>query len=176
MNSWSKTLADYISRFEEKFRCKPKLLPITPCEAKVMMEGAENYYKNADPCSPNQIFNIEAWQSPWADMARERALKLSPNEFWLISTASAPLAAYSEWRDTATESLHCKLAAYIMADITEIKLNVECDALGWLKRKLHIEKWWPVKKQEFTVQGTVLYPFLQVQMPYEKHVVKLELK
>ena len=80
-----------------------------------------------------------------------------------------------EWQDIIKDRLKTEWFYRIYADDTEISHTFECDSWKWLKEKLHVTKWFPIKTKTIKIDGKVLYPKLNIQFPHNTHTVKFKI-
>lgn len=68
--------------------------------------------------------------------------------------------------------LRRRLEAHIVADVTRLDIALEWDIWAKLKRKLRVTKWFPIKHRVVAIDGRVLYPYLTVNLPHNRHHVQ----
>jgi len=81
----------------------------------------------------------------------------------------------NEYQDYISGKLKTELFYRLYADDTVISHTFECDPWKWIKEKLHLTKWFPVKFKTIKIDGKVLYPKLNIKFPHNTHAVKFKI-
>lgn len=121
---------------------------------------------------PPKIFGIDTFETPFADEMRARQIDIPVTQV----DESAEFSEYEEIlsQDYNRRLVRYRLRAHICHDTTEIKLTFEWDVLAKFKRKFRLTKWFPIKTRTATIEGRVLYPYLKVTLPHNKHHVQFK--
>lgn len=65
------------------------------------------------------------------------------------------------------------LESKICSNTQTVAVEVVADAFESLKlRWPKIQKWWPLKKKSVALEAKVLYPYLDIRLPFNTHFVK----
>lgn len=121
-----------------------------------------------------QIFGHNTWDTPYGDEIRDRCNSIDLPVILFEESATVDKAAYrfTETFD-AQGYLRARLDRHIATDDTEISVEVYCDPWRAIKERFKwISRRWPVRTQTVKIDGRVLYPYLTVQFPYNRHTVK----
>jgi hypothetical protein len=78
-----------------------------------------------------------------------------------------------QYRDYAKNELVMGIRAHVLCETTHVEVTHEWDYFAWLKRLLRVTKRFPIKSKKVKIDGRVIYPYLKVSLPGDKHVVKL---
>lgn len=118
--------------------------------------------------APPKIFDIDVFETPFGMDMRHRQIDVPVTRI----VESTDVSYYHECvtnDDPDKCRIHRRLIAHICHDTTEIKLTFEWDCFAKFKRALRITKWWPVKTRTAVIEGRVLYPYLKISLPHNKH-------
>lgn len=148
---------------------EPAFIPLTREEFQIISTDCgpctrtERFMVDVSPT----VFGIDTFETPFAEDMRHRQIDIP-----VIQIAEGHnISNFAEVvsKDASRDYLHRRLIAHICHDTTEIKLTFEWDILAKFKRKFRLTKWWPVKTRTVILEGRVLYPYLKVSLPRNKH-------
>jgi hypothetical protein len=169
------TIYKYINEYKS-YLISPKYIPLTRNEMQELIDNNTTQYNHIDA----KINNISVVESAFAVEKRayqEKSLKaynftiLEENDLYPHDIDME----IREYQDHITEKLKTELFYRIYTDDTELSHTFECDPLKWLKEKLHITNWFPVKTKTIKIDGKVLYPKLNIPFPHNTHTVKFKI-
>lgn len=171
MNGTPSKLREWIVKFRMKHGEDPKVIHVTANECDEVANDAICYVPIRD--NPHtRLFGIEADVKLWAESVRERQLKVGmcrmeeslfvPKDDWSFRTIP----------DMLRDRLAMQMEVKLLQDVTELTVTLECDAWATWKRALRLVKWFPIRTRQVKIQGQVLYPYLKVQLPFNRHTVK----
>lgn len=119
------------------------------------------------------IAGMENFETPYAEEIRSRiVLERMPYVSEIPTEQFALQLEASQWRDFVMDRQIHGLKAMICADTTHIDVTLEWDIWARWKRWLRLTRWWPVKTRTVRIDGRVLYPYLKVSLPQNRHHVK----
>lgn len=173
INELQKWLYSYVNQFG----CNPKVILVTKSELRdVKHESGTmmNYAVRND--LPNQIFGIDAHHTGYATEMRARQLSfplVQISQDWMQDGFSMTLERHeNDVRRTMVE----RLIAHVASEVTHLDVTIECDPWRWIKKLVSklIRRPIPIRRTIVRIDGRVLYPSLNVVLPHERHVVKLQ--
>lgn len=65
-----------------------------------------------------------------------------------------------------------RLDAFVLGENSKLEFQIEADPWSKVKRWLRLTRWFPVLKVTVHVDCKVLYPFIKVTLPHNRHTVK----
>lgn len=158
----------------------PKHIPVTKHEFREAINSVSVVgYSSLKPeqLKKPEIFGIPIHETPYGRLARE---KIIDNPFVVIEeTNEVNLLEVTKMEDNDGYFQRLKLAleAKVMANTTELEVKVNCDPLESIKLKFKwLERWFPIKTQTVKISGLVLYPYLNIDFPANRHSVQFFVK
>lgn len=165
--STASNIADWIYS-RKKQGMEPKIVPVTREEILDIRTDVLHNLPTKEWFKPAQIHGVEAWQTPYAPEIRHRTADLE--NFTFISEQTIDeLSIITESRtDVVYGRMVQRLKVDLIQDTTQIDITLEWD--HWAK----VKKWLKLKPKTKTVRidGKVLYPYLKVQLPNNRHNVR----
>lgn len=175
------TMASILSKIKDFIyhckRCGQEIgfIPVTRADViAVASEGTLERPKFGEP-KPNKIFGLEVWKTEYAlaIMERIKTIDLPVCRYSEAATLDLSNCQISKHEDLVIGQLRYQMEHHICADDTHLIVTFECDPWAALKKRW---KWfgrrWPVKQTHVKVDGKVLYPYLNVTFPLNRHTVK----
>lgn len=149
----------------------PAFVPLTREEFDVIVSGFPPYTRTERFIvdSPPKLFGIDVFSTPFAEGMRQRQIDLPVTQ---ISEGHN----ISNWAETVNKEasrdyLNRRLTAHICHDTSMLSLTFEWDSLAKIKRKFRLTKWFPVRTRTVKIEGRVLYPYLKISLPHNRHRV-----
>lgn len=157
----------FVFGFQSNHGEKPGFIPITKVE---QMEVARDSILCSYPLPPgtNKILGIDIFDTPFAQPMRMRQIDMP-----LTRLAECADALYynAEISKELVQGMFYRLNARIVSDISAVAVTFEFDPWAKIKRFLRITKWFPVRQRTVTIDCVVLYPYIKVALPHNKHHV-----
>lgn len=154
--------------------CEPEFVPITRDE---LLEIKSDFVPMI-PADPNRdrICGIEPFVTPFAEEMRVRQVELGCVPF--VSECSVTEAEISRqlWDDELSLVQRRRLEMMVCADTTHIDVTLEWDIWARWKRWLRLTRWFPVRTRTVRIDGRVLYPYLKVSLPQNRHHVRFAIR
>ena len=164
----------WLAEFECKWGEPPKDIPITKAEKLDITSDSFTRMTCAIAPKRDELFGVETDLSPFADSIRQRRLEIYVGqclcEYSFEDILKGNLEFISFERPDITRQVR-QLKLRVLTDHTVVRITLECDPFAWLKRMLHITKWFPVKQITRDINCEVLYPLCKVTLPHNKHTV-----
>lgn len=148
----------------------PAFVPLTREEFSVAVSDCP-YYTRTESFrvgAPPKLFDVDVFLSPFAEEIRQRQIDLP------VLQLSETARITDGYMDTHDKALRHRLHAFICHDTTKLILTFEWDCWANFKRKFRLTKWFPVRTRTVTIEGRVLYPYLKVSLPHNKHHVQFQ--
>lgn len=181
-----KTLLEQLHHWRCKFLKKgedPKFIPMTRDEFQIISTDfgsytqTERFRSTCEPCVAavigQKLFGYDVFDSPFAIEMRARQIDVP-----LTRIAESTDVSYYHEYVTSNDPDKCRIKRRLIAtlchDTTNITLTFEWDCFTKFKRTLRITKWFPIKTRTATIEGRVLYPYLKVSLPHNKHHVQFK--
>lgn len=167
------SLLEQLCRWRHKFLEQmkdPAFVPLTREEFDVVVSSSPPYTRTERFIvdSPPKLFGIDVFSTPFAESMRQRQVDIP-----VAQVSETVNVATGSWcSETIQDYVQKRLTAYICHDTTSLKLTFEWDPLAAFKRKLRITKWFPIKTRTVTIDARVLYPYLKLSLPHNRHRVK----
>ena len=149
-----------------KFGAAPKIAPWTMDEREEVKQQADFFCWHKADEEASQLYGMNMYATPYADVIRAR----------IVEHSVTPPTNENLEVDCYLDALKRRLSAKIATDISHVCVTVEYDPWSKIKRALRLTKYFPIKTQSFVIEGTVIYPYLKVNFPSERHHIKLRLK
>jgi hypothetical protein len=130
----------------------------------------------ASEATHNEVFGMGVFESPFAEEMRCRQVEMERVPFIAEVSVDETLATWRTFRDDVDCHLRRQLEAHICTDITAIEVTMEWDIWARWKRWLRLTRWFPVKTRTVKIDGRVLYPYLKVSLPQNRHHVRFALR
>lgn len=167
-------LYNQLQRWRRKFLeqgSDPSFVPLTREEFSVAVSDCRPYTRTERFIvdAPPQLFGIDAFETPYAEEMRQRQIDVPVCQ---ISETVDIASSDSYLREVIKKNTQHRLTAFICHDTTKLTLTFEWDTLAKFKRKFRLTKWFPVRTRTVTIEGRVLYPYLKVSLPHNKHHVQ----
>ncbi len=122
------------------------------------------------------LFGLPVVVTPYAEQIRTRQIEL-PRAVYVQETAcSEDCYRESNFLDNVRHDMRMRIERAVCADTTEITLTHEWDPLAWWKRKLHLTRWFPINQKTVVLDCKILYPHINVRLPFNNHTVKIAIK
>lgn len=156
---------------------EPAFIPLTREEIEILKDryvGDEKGYFIGD-ISP-KMFGLEAQETSYAVLQRQRMLTMPVTRLAEVDRVDLSFEYVRDVDHECARYLHRRMVARICTDTTQLLIRLEWDILAKFKRALRITKWFPVKWRTVAIQGTVLYPYLNVTLPHNRHVVQFAVR
>lgn len=154
---------------------KPSFIPITRTEKVELMSQADMVYTVVKP-DTNQILGIDAFETPFASAMRIRQLDMSLSRIAECAAGEALFHNSEITQRTLVNGMFRILEAKVVSDVSALNVSFEWDPFARIKRLLRITKWFPVKQRTVTIDCRVLYPYIKVQLPHNRHHVQFSTK
>lgn len=161
-----------------KMQCdnrEPAFVPLSRDEIVSIYSSADAYVK-ADPRpTRDRVMGIDVFTTPFAEEMRQRQVEMSMIQ--LAESVEIDTTAFrmESHQNHITGNMIRRLSARICCDTTKIMVTMEWDSIAWLKRKTGLSKWWKVKQRTVEIEGRVLYPYLKLSLPANRHHVTFAL-
>ena len=125
--------------------------------------------------SPMSLMNVEVQPHDFAAQIRNRQIEL-PRAVY-VSEIVVDESQYKSVEDRvyAHRQVRLSLERYICHDDAELEMTFVWDPWEWWKKKLHLTRWFPVKERTVHFDTRILYPHLNVRLPYNEHHVKVKI-
>lgn len=133
---------------------------------------------NGLSCKNGELYGIPYYISHYGEEKREYQEKsLKSCNFTMLKEVDRDylLPKFDYIFNDLKNQFQLELKAQLLTDDTEISHTFECDPWKWIKEKLHITKWFPIKTKTIKIDGRVLYPKLNIQFPHNTHTVKFKI-
>lgn len=169
------TLRRWQIRFHSQTGPKPPFIPLTQEELFVIKFPSNpndvGYY-TGNYKGETAIFGTEVFESPFGAEMRDRQVKMPVEHVCIADKTSVGLnLTLDTHRDPQLNILYRRLSAHVCKDTTKLAATFEFDPWATFKRKLRITRWFPVKSRTIEIEGRVLYPYLNITFPCNKHHV-----
>ena len=130
------------------------------------------------PCKEqeNSILGIPFDESHYAKEIRARQIEIPMMRIAEVEKFDPMYSMEFTRGDHPFGTVSRRAMANVLGETTHIMISVESDCLSWLKRLLGLAKWWPIKNRTVSVDGRVLYPFLKIQLPHNRHSVRFMIR
>lgn len=153
--------------------CKtdPAFLPLTREEVEEVKRNAVFYTppgNSFDPGKPDTIYGMPLHLTHYA--VEQRARQLTVPFLHLQEVVTPEIVTRFDHECWVT-----KFTARICAETTSLKVCFEWDRWASVKRFLRITKWFPIQTRTVLIDGRVLYPFLKVGLPHNRHYTQFKL-
>lgn len=172
--SINETIHRWLSGLSEK-GCKhePAFLPLTREEVREVTRDAVFYTPPGevfDHSSPTKIYGMPVHETCFAEEQRARQLTVP---FLHLEETSSLSLEYSVRECVERMRLH--LSQRICAETTTLRVTFEWDPWASVKRALRLTRWFPVSTRTALIDGRVLYPYLKVGLPHNRHYTQFKL-
>jgi hypothetical protein len=179
MKELSTELRNFSIKITSKTGERPKHIPISDIEMDKLFTEHPCLRPWEEGNSQGEIYGSSMWKTPYSREIRTKAcepVNLSMSRY-IEEVKTTEQMMENLNLEVIKEHLKYAIIANVATDTTEVKIELEfeCDPWAKIKSKLRLTKWFPVKKVKKTVviDGRVLYPYLNVQFPQNRHTVKL---
>lgn len=148
----------------------PETIPLTPSEITECYMDESPAMRCQFMLAPQpKIYGMGAEENIFAESLRERRLEMPLIK--ISETAEfRPELEMSQSQEIGRHLLR-RLQTRICSTQTALELTFP-DPWEKLKRKLRITRWFPLKPIKKKVLATVLYPYIKVPLPHNRHSVK----
>ena len=156
----------------------PAFVPISRSEMCEIQTDAPIYQFTPKPESENrvEIAGVKGFITEYAAEMRVRTIDLQVEPFTELSKFDDSLCIYEDRRDKFDGMMLRSFKTSICTDTTKIRVTIEWDILAWLKRKLRVTRWFPVNMRTIENDGRVLYPYLKISLPTNRHHVQFQVR
>lgn len=157
---------------------KPEFIPVTVDEMVDVATHSVTNFPVVSPSQCNQVIGVDAFITPFAEPMRNRQVSMPLtriSEHASIDCLYQNLEHSSE-RNYITNSIVHRLTASIVSDVSALKVNFEWDCFSWLKRTLRVTRWFPIKSKTVMIDCRVLYPYIKVTLPHNRHHVAFKIR
>lgn len=150
----------------------PAFLPLTAEEVHEVKRNAIFYspYDAFDPGAPPSIYGMPVHETPFAVEQRDRQLTVP---FLRLEESKSISGDFRYWE--CVEHMRMHIVKRVCAETTALKLTFEWDCWAGFKRALRIVRWFPIRTRTVLVDGRVLYPYLKVGLPHNRHSVQFKI-
>lgn len=153
----------------------PKFMPMSAEELDIIRFPPDpeqvGYYTGPIERSP-VLFGVDVFESPFGPEMRTRQVKMPLEQLCISDKTSIGLnPTIDTHRDLQLNILYRRLSAHVCKDTTKVSVTFEFDPWATFKRKLRLTRWFPVKKRTIEIDGRVLYPYLNITFPLNRHHV-----
>jgi len=173
-----KQIRQYIDRLS--YDDKPQeTIPLSNIEVdEIVYNHCTHSVDFAVPSKP-ELFGHEVWKTEFAECIRTNRVECKTSLF-VTERAIDPFYLFESGQLEITKrefgaELFVGLRLNITTDVTQLKITHEWDCWAKLKRLLRVTKWFPIKSKTAVVDCKVLYPYLKINLPHNKHTVKFNL-
>lgn len=165
------SILERFKKFQHQFWAKAgtelKVAPWTREEADEVAANIQCDTRN------NSLYGMQMYFTPYAKAIRLRIIEQNVYSPEIELERECEPSVFQ--RMDIQKSMRLKLATKIAADVSHVRVIIECDPWANVKRWLRLTKRFPIKTQSFVIEGTILYPHLKVNFPAARHHVKLKL-
>lgn len=169
-------LINWSHRMTSKTGTKPEMVPLTRDEMMEVVTSAPQLYPNLSDRGKDEVYGMSPFFTPYASEMRERSVDFPFVRIEESATIVNEAFQIRDIKDELTDTIHRRLTAYICHDDTEIKVTFKFDPWQKWKEKLRLTRWFPVKTRTIVIDGRVLYPYLKVQLPSNRHHVRFAVR
>lgn len=169
-------LRHWITTFEALVGERPAVMPMSKEELDILRCPPDlnevGYYTGARINHPH-VFGTDVFESPFGAEMRARQVQV-PVEQVCVADKSSGLClnlTLDTHRDPALDIMHRRLSAHVCKDTTKLSATFEFDPWAPVKRFLRVTRWFPVKTRTIEIDGRVLYPYLNITFPLNRHHV-----
>lgn len=168
MNNPLDKFYEFMFGMQAKTGDKPAFIPISKVE---QLEVAKDAMFCSYPLPPesNQVLGIDTFDTPFAQPMRTRQIDMP---LMRVSECADALYHNAEVSKEMVRGMFYRLNAKIVSDTSALDVTFEFDPWVKVKRFLRITKWFPVKQRTVTLDCRVLYPYIKVALPHNKHHVQ----
>lgn len=163
-------IRDFYFRYRAAFFEPPKFISISRDE-QTQLHKEVNLPYSPPPSELCRFMDSELEITPYAPEMRQRRLELERACSYMTEIAGKSCLTKQN-RQMVIDNMGRTLEAYILKDTTFLLVDVEHDPWAWFKRKLRLTRWLPIKTKIIRLEGKVLYPWLNIQLPLNRHTVK----
>lgn len=154
---------------------KPAFIPLTAEELGIIRYPPDpnevGYYTGPLLRCP-VLFGTDVFESPFGLQMRDRQVKMPVEQVCINDKTSIGLnLTVDTHKDEQMNVLYRRLSAHICKDTTKLSVTFEWDMFASFKRALRITRWFPIKKRTVEIDGRVLYPYLNITFPINRHHV-----
>lgn len=156
---------------------EPEFVPLSRNELLELKSDAPAPMVCPTEPSCNTVFGMEPFLTPFASEMRCRAVEIE--RVPLINECEVSEALeFSETRTSVPGSniQRRQLRTMVCADTTKIEITFEWDIWARWKRLMRVTRWFPVKTRTVRIDGRVLYPYLKVSLPQNRHHVQFAIR
>lgn len=152
---------------------EPAFLPLTREEVSETKRNAIFYTppgEHFDPGATTKIYGMPLHETAYAVEQRARQLTVP---FLHLQETSGLSLEYSVRE--CIEKMRYHVSTRVCAETTSLKVCFEWDRWASVKRFLRITRWFPVSTRTVLIDGRVLYPFLKVGLPHNRHYTQFRI-
>lgn len=160
-------IRDWLRNRTRKEGKNPDFIPISREEMDIVMRSEQFVYEKPRNDMNNAIFGTDAFMTPFAEPMRKRQVELL--ELCKAVEAADPRFIHEEY---IAQDLHRQLRAFVCTDTTNIEVTFDFDPWQRWKQRLRLTRWLPIKRKTIKIDGRVLYPYLNIRLPHNRHHVQ----
>lgn len=173
MNDTLKKAYSWINKFKFTNGEPPEVISLTIDEILDVLNDTDLSSKVSLNTKSNSmdVFGISVEEVPYAPDLRQRRLEVPVTTF--VSESPLNFIRNSYYEKDCIYNL-VKIHTSMLCDKTTLIVEFEWDIFANLKRKLHLTKWFPIKKAKVKLNCMALYPYIKVQLPHNRHCIRFE--
>jgi hypothetical protein len=171
-------LMDWGHRRVESSGSEPEFIPLRRDEILTLQSDMPTKPLRETAQDWRQALGMNLFETPFAEEMRCRQVELERVPFITEFEISELALAVSDraWLDDATQFQKHRLETLVCSDTTRIEMRFEWDIWARWKRALRLTRWFPIRTRTVTIDGRVLYPYLKVSLPNNRHHVKFAIR
>lgn len=120
---------------------------------------------------PPQVAGMIIEKTDFAEPMRHLRLQM-PVIRLSESAEFEPMLELLEGSNGVSKRLFRRLDAFVIGETSKLEFKIEADPWEKVKRWLRITHWLPIRKLTVRVDCTVLYPYIKVTLPHNRHTAK----
>lgn len=150
----------------------PQAIPVSALEIERLMTDT-----NCLTCmeflirEPPQVADMLIEKTDFAEHLRASRIQM-PVIRLTESDEFEPRLEIIEGKNEICNRLFRRLDAFVIGETSKLEFKIEADPWEKVKRWLRLTRWLPIRKVAIRVDCTVLYPFIKVALPHNRHTVK----
>jgi len=154
---------------------KPERVPLTRAEIQEITSDLPYQCFEPTPEQGRRFMGVDVFETPYAEEIRARTINLDMQP--IRESAEIDLTfTKEEWSNDITDRICRRITTQVATDTTKVSVTLEWDAWAGFKRALRITRWFPIKKRTVEIDGRVLYPYLKVSLPTNRHHVQFAVR
>lgn len=174
------SLLQKLRRWVTTIRChtgeEPAFMPLSREELFVIENPVDIHEIGLFTGSPHRrpaVFNLDTFDSPFAPEMRDMQVRMPIEEVCVADRVSEVTlnVKLETHRDPMLNEMHRRLVAYVCKDTTNLSVSFEFDPWAKFKLALRLTRWFPIRRKRVDISGRVLYPYLNITFPMNRHHV-----